>query len=93
MIDWANVAVNSLWILGLAVILAALGHHDWLAYRTRVRLRELFTTPSWRRPGLLGMLLVCLGLMLASWVRWQGVLWAALKLWYGWQFAKAGRAK
>jgi hypothetical protein len=33
MIDWANVALSSLWIVGLAVILAALGYDGWLAHR------------------------------------------------------------
>ncbi len=73
MIDWADVALNSLWIVGLAVILAALGYHDWLAHRTGVRLRALWAAASWRRPAWLGLCLVCLSLTFARRSLWEGV--------------------
>ena len=50
MIDWVNVALNALWILGLSIILAAFSYHQWLAGETASRLRELWSQPSWQIP-------------------------------------------
>ena len=42
MIDWWMVGTNSLWIVGLSILFAALSYHDWLAKETGQRRRELF---------------------------------------------------
>ncbi len=90
MIDWAYVATNSLWILGLSIILAAFSYHDWLAHETRRRRRELFRMVSWRLPFSTGMLLFCLGLGLGRDAeRWERTLWGILAAWFAWQGAVA----
>ncbi len=85
MIDWPDLAFNSLWILGLAIILAAVSYHDWLAYRTGMRFRELLASPTWRGPFFGGTLLVCLGLALTGRVWWEKLLWAGLALAFAWE--------
>ena len=81
MIDWMYVATNSLWILGLSIVLAAFSYHDWLAHETGQRRRDLFERASWRLPFSTGMVLFCLGLGLGrrlAW--WERMLWGALAI-------------
>ncbi len=92
MIDWYFVGVNSLWILGCAVILAAVGYHHWLAEQTGRRLREVFRLRSWHLPFWVGMLLVSLGFGLAreaGW--WERVLWASLGVSFVWRLVQTLR--
>ena len=93
MSDWQQVVVNSLWIVGLAVIVAALSYHDWLAHRNRVRLRDVLATSSWQQPFSAGIGLVCLGLALTGRVWWEHLVWAALGLAFGWQLIRSRRLK
>ena len=92
MIDWVNVALNSLWILGLSIILAAFSYHHWLAGETSRRLRDVLAQPSWKLPFSVGMVLTCVGFGYAlaqHW--WEKTIWTALALSYGWQFVMALR--
>lgn len=85
MIDWWMVATNSLWILGLSIILTAFGYHHWLAKETGRRLREMFRLHSWHLPFAVGMFLTCLGWGLAqasAW--WETLLWGLLAATFGW---------
>jgi hypothetical protein len=99
MIDWYFVFTNSLWILGLSIVLAALSYHHWLARELGRRLCDQFREPAWVMPFAGGMVLVSLGLALAEGARWwERVLWAILGVsfaWRGWHdgFLKAGRSR
>ena len=93
MIDWPGLASNSLWILGLAIILAALGYHDWLAHYTGERLRDLLASPIWRRSFFGGMLLTCLGLALIERAWWAKFLWAGLAVACAWEGIELWRIK
>ena len=87
MIDWVNVSFNSLWILGLSVILAAFSYHHWLAGETSRRLRDSLAHASWKLPFSVGMVLTCVGFgygLAERW--WEKTIWTALALFYGWQF-------
>lgn len=87
MIDWYFVFTNSLWILGLSVVLAAFSYHHWLAGETGHRLREQFRQPGWILPFSAGMCLVGLGLGLSQSARWwERIAWlmiAGVFLWDG----------
>ena len=86
MIDWYLVLTSALWILGLAIVLAAFSYHDWLARETGRRRRELFRERSWVIPFSAGMLLTCLGFGLSEGMRWwERVLWLALAASFAWQ--------
>ena len=78
MIDWANLAGNALWILGLSLALATLSYSSWQASITR---EKFFTSLS--HPGPQASLdvagaLFCAGLAATSAVLWQKALWAVL---------------
>ncbi|MFZ2489162.1 MAG: hypothetical protein WAZ19_13700 [Anaerolineae bacterium] len=82
MIDWLGVFNNALWIVGLAVALAAVSYADWQRHVSPVKrsLREALALPSFQIVWSLGLLLFCVGLALTSHVWWQMVLWALLAL-------------
>ena len=92
MIDWRFVGVNSLWILGCSIILAAFSYHDWLARETARRLRDVLSQPSWKLPFSGGMLLVCFGFGFGLGERWwEKAIWTALAMSYGFQFVRVLR--
>ena len=66
MIDWFSVAANSLWILGLSVLLATLSYSDWKRSEKKLSLRAVLGEFM---PSLcinIGLLLFCLGLLLTT---------------------------
>ena len=63
MIDWVNVAFSSLWIAGLALILAALSYYYWLAKEEGIAVGTALQQPSFIRFMYGGLLLVGLGLL------------------------------
>jgi hypothetical protein len=71
MINWLSVVANSFWVVGLAVILAALSYYYWLADQLGHSLREEFGRPRFQRLLVLGLLLVGIGLALTSNDLWQ----------------------
>lgn len=92
MIDWWIVATNSLWILGLSILLAAFSYHDWLAKELAKPRRDLFKERSWRLPFTGGMVLTCAGWGLSqAVVWWDRTLWAILAAWFAWDFVREVR--
>jgi hypothetical protein len=81
MIDWAGVGQGALWVLGLAVILAALGRGQWLAQRQGVRWRVALYAPRVQMACDAGLLL-CAGLFFSARATWERVAWAALAALY-----------
>ena len=78
MIDWWNVLTHALWIVGLAIALAALSYTEWTSSRAgegiAVTLKRIVREPVF----LLGLALACLGAGLSVAVWWQRVLWFLL---------------
>lgn len=97
MIDWTNLGFNALWIVGLAIILAAVSYHAWLAGEASQRLRDALSLPSWKVPVSAGALLACVGFGLGLAERpWERVVWTVLSLVCAGQFAaciRPGRQK
>jgi hypothetical protein len=92
MIDWRLVGASALWIVGLAIVLAAFSYVDFLATRTSRLRRELFRLRVWRLPFSLGMVLVTLGMGLMPGLRWwERSIWLALLPWFAWQAYAAAR--
>lgn len=81
-IDWFGVFYNALWILGLAVGLAALSYADWRRrlQQPRLTLRQALAQPAFQAAWSLGLLLFCAGLALSRGPWWQTAAWAALAL-------------
>jgi hypothetical protein len=91
MINWLHAFFNSLWILGLALILAAFSHAHWLAHVRGARTRPLLGTPTFQLPFTIGMALVSLGLFFLSRGWLEHLLWGAFTALFAWQAWPARR--
>lgn len=80
MIDWYVVVVNSFWIAGAAVLLAAFSYHYWIAEQASHRLREQLNQTSFLRSFWLGILLIALGLAGTSSRAWEITVWSVFAL-------------
>lgn len=85
MIDWPHVAFNALWIIGCALILAALSYANWLAHLRGVRTRQLLSAPTFQLPFSIGLGLISCGLFWLSRGWLEHALWAILTLLFAWQ--------
>jgi len=88
MVEWAALAFNGLWVLGAAVILAAVSLSCYEAQRSGGRWRNRLAAPGFQLPILVGCLLISLGLALAPasgprW--WERVLWGLCGIVSAWQ--------
>ncbi len=80
MIPWRSLLINSLWILGLTVLLADLSFHYWLAQAEGTGLRRQFQRPGFQKAAWLGLGLLTLGLAGTSDRAWETALWVLLAL-------------
>ena len=85
MIDWPHVALNALWILGGAVILAALSYTSWLAQVRGLPTRQLLGGSVFQLPLSIGLSLVSFSLFFLSRGWLERVLWAAFTVVFAWQ--------
>jgi hypothetical protein len=86
MIDWAGLIFNALWVLGAAVILAALSFSHYEAQRRNERLRVRLAAPTFQMWLSVGLALISLGLALIGPRWWERVLWGLLCAMSTWQF-------
>jgi hypothetical protein len=84
-IDWLNLAANSLWILGCAVGLAAVSYASWEASIKQVKLRQQLQRAGYQAAFSAAGLLFSLGLAGLSSRWWEAVLWLALSIWFALQ--------
>ena len=75
MIDWLSVIANGFWIVGLALVLAALSYYYWHASQAGHSLR-----PAFQKVAAVGLLLVGVGLAGTSTAPWQVALAGATVL-------------
>jgi hypothetical protein len=80
MLDWKGIGVNALWVIGLALCLAAVSHADWWAHSRRVTRRRAWGTPMFLRPFYAGLLLVAASLFLGADSMTERILWGAWSL-------------
>ncbi len=80
MIDWLSVIANGFWIVGLALVLAALSYYYWHASQAGHSLREEFGGPAFQKVAAVGLLLVGVGLAGTSTAPWQVALAGATVL-------------
>ncbi len=76
MIDWASVAWNSCWIVGLSLLLAVFSYNRWLATMART-----YNTPPTRLSPtytLVGIGLTALGLIGTSRTLWEAIVWIGI---------------
>ncbi|MEJ2748582.1 MAG: hypothetical protein P8183_11850 [Anaerolineae bacterium] len=79
-INWQSVIVNSFWILGLAILLAAFSYHYWLANEESRRLRDQLNQPTFQRLYWLSFVFVGIGLAGTSQKTWEMIVWIIFTL-------------
>ncbi len=85
MINWPSVAFNGLWVIGCAVILAALSYTNWLAHVRGTRARQLLGSSTFQLPFTVGLGLIALGLFFLGRGWLEHVLWAVFVVLFAWQ--------
>lgn len=87
-IDWLNILYNTLWIFGLALILAAFSYASWQADQQGQKLRQRLDSISFQFPLSIGLTFVSLGLTFLAQVWWERLIWlvfVGLFLFQSWQ--------
>lgn len=74
---WA-VFHNLLWVMGLALSLAALSMAYYRSGVGHVRLRHRLTEPGFQLPFSIGMVLFCGGLLFSGHTSWEKIIWGLL---------------
>lgn len=78
MLDLWAVIHHLLWIMGLALSLAALSMAYYQSGIGRVRLRHQLTASDFQLPFSIGMVLFCAGLLLGGQTSWEKIIWGLL---------------
>ena len=78
MIDWFNLGANAVWIIGSAVVLAALSYASWEASVNQQRFSERLKQRSMLLAINAGGLLICVGAALTRGEWWWMALWGLL---------------
>lgn len=78
MIDIRGVVANSLWILGLAVLLAVVSWARWIAQTEQSQLRIVLKRPSTQIALDVGLSFFCAGLAATGRTWWERILWGLL---------------
>ena len=79
-INWQSVIVNSFWIMGLALLLAAFSYHYWLAHETKVSLRDQLNQPAFQQWFWLSFVFIGIGLAGTSAKSWEMIVWILFAL-------------
>lgn len=90
-IDWAALARNALWIVGLSVVMAAWSYTSWLAARRGVRWRRALGWPGFEAAAAIGFALFSAGLAWSASRSWERLLWIVLALLFLGQIAAGWR--
>ncbi len=93
MVDWKGMGETAIWVLGLAIVLAAWSWNEWWAHVHGHRLREVLGEARFQVPFSVGLFLLCVGMALTESVRWKAAVWVVLALLFAWQGAQAWRAR
>jgi|GEM_PF-3298346 len=69
-IPWGRVLSNFVWILGTAIILADFSYHEFLAHIQKAKRIEVFKGDSFKKPFLLGTILIATGISASARQLW-----------------------
>jgi hypothetical protein len=92
LIDWRLVLFSALWIVGLALLLAAFSFADYAAHERHTRTRAVLAEPGYQLAVNAGLVLFCLGLSGRVRAGWETALWIVLASAFTYQGALAWRA-
>ena len=93
MIDWWGLVYDSLWIAGLATILAAFSMASYQAHVEEVTLWRKLSEWAFQLTLDIGMVLFCLGLLFSSRSWWEKVIWGVATAWFALQATQFGWRK
>jgi len=79
-IPWGRIISNFVWILGMAVILAALSYHEFLAHIQQAKRVEVFKRDSFKKPSLLGIILIAAGISASAHKLWLTIVFGIVAL-------------
>jgi len=79
-IPWGTVFSNFLWIVGAAIILAAMSYHDYLASQKKEKLINLLKRNSFQKPLFSGLFLVTAGIALSVHFLWLSFIMGILAI-------------
>jgi hypothetical protein len=89
MVDIKGVVTNSLWIVGLAILLAVLSWVHWLSKVKRTSFRDVVKHPQTQRYLNTGLFLFSIGLATSTQTWWERTLWGLLAAAWGVQVCLA----
>ena len=90
MIDWWGLLRNSLWVMGLAVVLGAVSMANYEAQRARLRLGNKLRETGFQLWFSIGIVLICTGLALGGRAWWEYAIWLLLAVAFGANVARLG---
>ena len=79
-INWFSVGINSLWLAGSALILAALSYYQWEAAHQKRPFRQHLTQSRFPFFLWLGLLAISISLTFTSQRTWEMVVWIIFSL-------------
>ena len=82
MIDWAGLAVDAIWIVGLSLLLATFSYAGWARRRGGVGWRGLIGRMAYHSLLDGGIVLVCLGLLGSGHSAVEQAMWGLLAAWF-----------
>ena len=94
MIDWLDLAANTIWIFGCAVALSMVSYASWEAHARGERMRMVLRRPRMQVGLNLAGVLFCLGVAATTRSIWEIVLWLflavlfAVQVWASWVKAR-----
>jgi hypothetical protein len=89
MIDWVNLGFNSLWILGLSLVLAVTSMMYYHSRSHGKSFREVWNTPRYQRGLNIGLTLFSLGLLGTAQPLPEKIIWGFFMLWFAYQIWEA----
>ncbi|UCG02032.1 MAG: hypothetical protein JSW11_20855 [Candidatus Heimdallarchaeota archaeon] len=92
-IPWLKVFSNFIWILGASITLAALSYHEFLAYMRKEKRINVFKKKSFKRPFLLGLVLIAAGISASVNKPFQAAITGSVSLFLVIWFLKLSKIK
>jgi Ca2+/Na+ antiporter len=71
---------NLVWILGVALILAAFSYHEFFAHLQKTKKIEVFKRASFKKPFLLGLILVASGVSASTKQLWLTAIFGVVAI-------------
>jgi hypothetical protein len=88
MVHWQEIAVNSLWVFGLAMLLAVLSYENWFRSQTVDHPSQASRSGNVERFFYPALGLISLSLLLLATVWWEQLIWL---IFMGWSVVSAWR--